>query len=575
MDSVTVPTPLPDAAQPSPGASPPVGSAAEPFQDLVEHARHTRVVVIGGGIAGLVAAWECVKVGMSVTLVEASDRLGGMIGSTRLAGLDLETGVTCWSTRDGAVRKLVAEVLPGAAIVSPRDDREWIAGLAKGAAAPLPADQVLGIPANPWDESVRRVIGWDGTWRAYLDRLRPPLTIGAQRSAGRLVRSRMGAKVRDRLVAPLTVDRFGLDPDDVDVEIAAPGLSTALTRTGWLGGAVADVRVGATGSAIEGLDGGMPQLVAALARRLAERGATVHTGARATSLTRAGAAWTVGLAAVGDAPESPVPVPPDGPDSPVVERARNERVETPVPPDGPDFPVVERAPFDRLRDHERDETPVPPDGPVPADLLADAVIVATDEGAARALLAPALGVPAFADVAAAGIAREVVTMVVDAPELDAAPRGAHVHAVPGTLRATGLVHETARWEWLAREAGTGRHVLRVAFGAPGVAPATATLSDAEAAALAVAEASALLGTHLGERALVGAHRDVFTLVPPASALGQRDRAATARAAVGRNHGIAAVGAWLSGSGLAAVVADARDETDRLRRQVLWGAAATD
>ncbi len=486
---MTVPTPLPDAAQPSPGASPPVGPAAEPFQDLVEHARHTRVVVIGGGIAGLVAAWECVKVGMSVTLVEASDRLGGMIGSTRLAGLDLETGVTCWSTRGGAVRKLVAEVLPDAAIVSPRDDREWIAGLAKGAAAPLPVEQVLGIPANPWDESVRRVIGWDGTWRAYLDRLRPPLTIGAQRSAGRLVRSRMGAKVRDRLVAPLTVDRFGLDPDDVDVEIAAPGLSTALTRTGWLGGAVADVRVGATGSAIEGLDGGMPQLVAALARRLAERGAAVHTGARATGLVRAGEAWAVGLAA-----------PPQTPPSAAASPATAE-------------PESAGSASD-----------------LPRELLADAVIVATDEGAARALLAPALGVPAFADVAAAGIAREVVTMLVDAPELDAAPRGAHVHAVPGTLRATGLVHETARWEWLAREAGPGRHVLRVAFGAPGVAPATATLSDAEAAALAVAEASALLGVRLGERALVGAHRDVFTLVPPASALGQRDRAATARAA---------------------------------------------
>ena len=539
---MTDPTPTPDAAGASPEASGRVSPAAEPLQDLVDHARHTRIVVIGGGIAGLVAAWECVKVGMSVTLVEASDRLGGTIGSTPLAGLDLETGVTCWSTRGGAVRRLVAEVLPDATIVSPRDDREWIAGLAKGAAAPLPVEQVLGIPANPWDESVRRVIGWDGTWRAYLDRLRPPLTIGAQRSAGRLVRSRMGAKVRDRLVAPLTVDRFGLDPDDVDVEIAAPGLSNALTRTGWLGGAVADVRIGASGSAIEGLDGGMPQLVAALAQRLADRGVAVHTGARATGLVRAGEEWTVVLAAVGD---------------------------------GPDSPVVERAPFDKLRDRERDETPLPPDGPVPADLLADAVIVATDEDAARALLAPALGVPAFADVAAAGIAREVVTLVVDAPELDAAPRGAHVHAVPGALRATGLVHETARWEWLAREAGPGRHVLRVAFGGPGVAPATATLSDAAAATLAVAEASALLGVRLDERALVGAHRDVFTLVPPASALGQRDRAATARATVGRAHGIAAVGAWLSGSGLARVVADARDETDRLRRRVLWGAAATD
>ena len=53
------------------------------------------------------------------------------------------------------------------------------------------------------------------------------------------------------------------------------------------------------------------------------------------------------------------------------------------------------------------------------------------------------------------------------------------------------------------------------------------------------------------------------------------RTAAARDTVGGGPAIAAVGAWLSGSGLALVVADARDETDRLRRQVLWGTAATD
>jgi oxygen-dependent protoporphyrinogen oxidase len=528
MDAVTVPTPSPDAAGASPRAAGRVGPAAEPLQDLVDHARHTRVVVIGGGIAGLVAAWECAKVGMGVTLVEASDRLGGTIGSARIGDHDLETGVTCWSTRGGAVRRLVDEVLPEATIVTPRDEREWIGGLVKGGAAPLPTEQVLGIPANPWDEDVRRLIGWDGTWRAYLDRLRPPLTIGAQRSLGRLVQSRMGAKVRDRLVAPLTVDRFGLDPDDVDVEIAAPGLSNALTRTGWLGGAVADVRVGASGAAIEGLDGGMPQLVAALAERLAERGVVLHTNARAASLLRSGETWTVGLAAQTAA-----------------------------------APTSSAA------------TPAEPDPALPGDLPADAVVIATGEAAARALVAPALGAPEFADVPPAGIAREVVTLVVDAPELDAAPRGAHVHAVPGGRGATGLVHETARWEWLAREVGPGRHVLRVAFGAPGVVPATAGLDDTDAAALAVAEASALLGVALDADRTVGVHRGAFTLAPPASALGHRDRAAGVRAAVERAHGLATVGAWLSGSGLAQVVADAREETDRLRRQVLWGAAATE
>lgn len=473
--------------------------APEPLQDLVAHAHETRVVVIGGGIAGLVSAWECAKVGMSVTLVEASDRLGGVIGSAEVAGIDLETGVTCWSTRNGAMRRLLAEVMPDAPVVTPRDDREWIVGPGK-AAAPLPEDSLLGIPANTWDENARRVIGWSGTWRAYLDRLRPPLTIGTQRSLGALVRGRMGEQVRGRLVAPITVDRFGLHPDDVDVELAAPGISAALTRTGSLGGAVAELRVDAAGPSIEGLDGGMPRLVAALRERLAERGVDLRLGGPVTRLDRGEDGWTL------------------------------------------------------------DD-----------DLVADAVIVATDEVPARALLGQALDDPGLATTTPAGVAREVVTLVVDAPELDAAPRGSQIHAVPGALRATGLVHETARWEWLARRAGDGRHVLRVAFGGPAEPPATVALSDAEAGAMAVAEASALLGVPLDEHRIAGVRRDAYTLVPPASVRGGAERAARLRTAIARAEGLAVVGAWVAGSGVAQVVADAQEQADRLRRRALWGA----
>ncbi|MBW9095069.1 FAD-dependent oxidoreductase [Microbacterium jejuense] len=490
----------------------------EPLQELVAHARDTRVVVVGGGIAGLVAAWECAKVGMAVTLVEASPRLGGVIGTVETSGLRLDVGATCWSARGGAVRRLIDEVLPDAVVVRPRDDSAWIAGLGKGAAAPLPPDTLLGIPANPWDERVRRIIGWGGTWRAYLDRLRPPLTIGSEHSLGRLVTRRMGEKVRDRLVAPLSVDRFGLDPDDVDVEVAAPGLNPALTRTGSLGGAVADLLTDAPGSSVEGLDGGMPQLVAALNARLADRGVVVHTSTRATGLVRDGGQWTVVLA--------------------------------PTAAHQADAPDAEDAPA------------------VPAELSADAVVVATDEGAARTFLGAAVDDPEFTAAAPAGIAREVVTLVVDAPALDAAPRGAHVHAVPGSGAATGLVHETARWEWLARDAGAGRHVVRVAFGAPGAAPATAGLDDTAAFTLAAREASTLLGVSV-ER-VVAAHRDRFTLVPPVSARGHQERAAAVRAVVAKARGLAVVGAWIAGSGLAQVAADAHAEADRLRRGALWG-----
>jgi oxygen-dependent protoporphyrinogen oxidase len=58
-----------------------------------------------------------------------------------------------------------------------------------------------------------------------------------------------------------------------------------------------------------------------------------------------------------------------------------------------------------------------------------------------------------------------------------------------------------------------------------------------------------------------------------SARGQRERAAAARAAVAKARGLAVVGAWVAGSGLAQVVADAHAEADRLRRGALWGGRA--
>jgi oxygen-dependent protoporphyrinogen oxidase len=93
--------------------------------------------------------------------------------------------------------------------------------------------------------------------------------------------------------------------------------------------------------------------------------------------------------------------------------------------------------------------------------------------------------------------------------------------------------------------------------------------------MAVAEASVLLGVQLDEGRIAGARRDAYTLVPPASTLGRRERTDAARAAIARAPGLAAVGAWLSGSGLAQVAADSQEEAERLRRKALWGAKAAE
>lgn len=482
----------------------------EPVEDLVDIAHHTHIVVVGGGIAGLVAAYECAKVGIPVTVVEARSAFGGTIAGAEVAGVTVDTGATCW-TGGGSARSLVDELGLADRVVVPRANRTWIAGLGKGAtAAPVPEESVLGIPANPWAEDVRPFIGLNGAWRAYLDRLRPPLTIGKERSLAKLVRTRMGDAVLDRMVAPLTAGRFGMTPAEVDVAVAAPGLSSALTRTGSLGGAVADVRVGAPSRpSVESLDGGMPQLVTALVDRLAALGAELILDAPVSALARTeGGRWTLEVAAA-------------------------------------DAPVVREA---------------------------DVVIVATAAADARTLLAPhAPRTPQWGTDAAT--LREIVTLVVDAPTLDTAPRGAEVYPVPGTARASGLVHQTARWEWLARSAGPGRHVLSVAFDEVDGRTAISDLDDAGAAVIAREEASALLGADLRARDVAGAHRARFTLARPASALGHSVATEAARAAIAVTPGLAAVGAWLSGSGLERVVSDTVDEAERVRRGALWGGSA--
>ncbi|WP_221583406.1 protoporphyrinogen oxidase [Microbacterium sp. G2-8] len=489
--------------------------ADESAYDLVElheKATQTRIVVIGAGIGGLVSALEFAKLGMQVTVVEAGPRAGGAIRSGEVAGLPLDLGAESFATRGGHVRRLLDELGLSDRVVDPETGAggAWVAGVPRIGAAPLPKGGVLGIPANPFADDVRRVLGWGGAWRAYVDRLRPVLTIGHADSLGALVASRVGRKVLDRLVAPVTTGVYSASPELIDPDVAAPGLNAAITRAGSLTGGVAmlaEERRSAPGGAVQGMRGGMGALVDALVERLERDGVEVRTGAAAESLERRpGDEWRVHLAA----------------------------------------------------DDE--------DGAEPLD--AHGVVVATEEGAARRLLAAhAPGLDEDAPVP--GPIVDIVTLVLDAPELDAKPRGTGVLTVPGSHRAKALTHATAKWAWIVDAADPGVHVVRVSFGSASEEPATSGLRDEEVAELALAEASQLLGVTLTRDQLRDQRLERYAQSQPASTIGQKQHTARARAAIRTVPCVGAVGAWLAGTGLAQVVPDAIAETDRVRRAVLF------
>lgn len=458
--------------------------------DLLQTAEATRVVVIGAGIAGLVAAHEFAKVGMPVAVFDAAAP-GGCVRTVSMSDAAFDAGATGF-TLGGAVDRLVDELnASGAGLERAAVHAHERSTPIGGSVVPLPPG-VLGIPANPLREDVLRVVGWGGGLRGYLDRLRPPLTIGHQRDLARLVRSRLGATFLQRLVTPVTIGRFGIDPTQVDVEVAAPALNAALTRAGSLTGAVAEL-LEQPSSELATLRGGMARLVDALVARITELGGAVHSGVPVLGLARSDAGdWLI--------THAPMPA-----------GADENRT---------DEPDAERA-------------------------AADLVVVATDEGPARVLLAESVSLPA----PAAWSGADVVTVLLAAPSSDAS-WGAGVLPQPGA-RVEAIDDLTAQWGASA----DGDTVLRAKLRVTGSGTIdTNSVAD---------EVGTMLGTTVRPLAV-----ERFPAAPAVVQLGLPAWSAQVTAA-DWPRGLGATGAWIVGAGLDPVVRGAQATAERLRRAALF------
>lgn len=337
--------------------------------------------VVGGGVAGLVVARRLAMAGRSVTLLEASDRLGGTVARHAVGGIDLDAGAESFATRGGTVAALATQLGLGSDIVSPSEAGAWLQP-ASGAAVPLPATSLLGIPGVPMAADVIAVLGTRSALRAELDSVIPHLFATKSLTLGSLVRRRMGAAVLDKLVAPVVHGVHSVHPDELSIDRAAPGLRAALALHGSLASAVRSLREASpAGSAVQGIRGGVWRLVTELEADLQTYHVDVQLGRRVTST------------------------------------------------DGLDGTVVLATPLQ------------PPVGRT--------VVLAT--------------------------------LVVDAPELDAAPRGTGVLVAQGAagIRARALTHATAKWAWL-RERADGHHVLRLSYDVEPDDLATVAREDAEA-----------------------------------------------------------------------------------------------
>ncbi|MFJ4295470.1 protoporphyrinogen/coproporphyrinogen oxidase [Curtobacterium sp. NPDC089689] len=433
----------------------------------------TDVVVVGGGVAGLVAARDLAKAGAHVVLVEASGVLGGMVRRHTVAGIDLDMAADSFATRTDAISRLAIELGLGNDIVTPDQRGAWLM-TRDGRTAPIPATGLLGIPSTPMAADVLAVIGQKAGLRAQMDSLLPSPVGAKAASLGELVRKRMGERVLDDLVVPIAGGVHSTHPDRLDPDRVAPGLRAALLRDGSLGRAVLALRSrAAAGSAVQGIRGGIVRLVDELVADMETYRVEVRLSTRATAVA-------------------------------------GHHVEV-TGADG--------------------ETET---------LVADHVLSSTADPQ-RTAAADRTGI-------------ELVTLVVEEPALDAAPRGTGmlVHPDAEGVGAKALTHATVKWPWLAEATG-GAHVLRLSYATHADVSDVATSLPVDPAdptgVRAVRDAVALLGVRFGTDRVRGAAR-VRWHGPDTTAAGLAE-------------GVIGIGETSSGRGLSGIVASARTAAERI------------
>lgn len=556
----------------------PVVSRPNPLNDLPDE---VDALVIGGGIAGLSAAWQLSQDGFKPLLVEARGYLGGLIAPGYIGPVQVDLGAETFVPRGVETSQMVAAL--GLEALAPSGDGARLFlppnranGESRWRLWRFLRDAYLGIPADPGADDVVAVLGAKAAQRAAQDRhLGSEVGQGAEgETLAGFVAARMGQAVVDRLVRPIVAGIYTCDPADLATDTVTPGLRQATREHGCLADAVAFLlarsRKATGGRSVDKcVRGGMFQLTAALSQAITTAGGTV--------LTRVGTQQLIAPDAAGNADTA------SGAATCGASGASNAASHDTS--DSVGYWQVVLAPTK--------PGPTPSSEPVPAGaprtLRTKRLVVACSARPALRLLASANLAALDTDITipvGAPIAR--YSLLVDSPELDAAPVGQGLLVAPASpascadtqpdavepsnqgsptqpgavespVGAKALSHLNVKWPWIAHALAPHQHLLRLSYGRLGQSEPQVSLEQA------LADVRVLTGVtihpeQVSEHKLVRWNGTLPPLPPS-----YRARIAAFMSQVENIEGLAVTGAWVGGTGVNAVVAHARTNARRLQR----------
>jgi len=246
----------------------------------------TDVVIVGGGISGLAAAYELQRRGLGVRLLEASDRLGGVIRSDRFDGWVVDGGPDSLLVQKPAAVALCRELRIADRLVSTLTPRTAYI-LRDGRLHPLPEGSFLGFPLRVSALANSSLFSLRGKLRMACEVLIPRNEDDEDESIASFVRRRFGQEAVDYLAEPLLAGIHAGDVDRLSVRALFPRLVDAERQSGSIIRAFRALRMKPSPQgAFVSLPGGVAELVNALVAAIAPE--TVLLGTRVTDLRQAG-----------------------------------------------------------------------------------------------------------------------------------------------------------------------------------------------------------------------------------------------------------------------------------------------
>ncbi len=261
----------------------------------------SHVVVIGGGIAGLAAAFFLKDQPVRVTVLEGAPRLGGKLSASEVAGVPVDEGAEALLARRPEGIELITATGLGEDLVPAGVTSSAI--YTRGEMRPLPRRQFMGVPADIGELAATGVVSAEGIARARHES--PATAEPGDTSVTAYVGGRLGAEVVDRLVDPLLGGVYAGRSEELSFQATLAPLAAAARTHPTLTEAAASLIPPAL-PVEQGSEQPKPVFVTlatglgALPEAIAKAsGAEVRTGAMVRELARTAAGWrlTAGSAA--------------------------------------------------------------------------------------------------------------------------------------------------------------------------------------------------------------------------------------------------------------------------------------